>query len=62
MVVYDHHDLAADHVAEVGDRLATHAFAMPESRSRGLASAGAAFSRMMRGGNVGKVVVQVATR
>lgn len=62
MVVYDHHDLAADHVAEVGARLADGTFTVPEARSRGLDSAGEAFAAMMRGDNVGKVVVEVAAR
>lgn len=62
MVVYDHHDLAADHVTEVGARLADGSFALPEARSRGLDSAGTAFAAMMRGDNVGKVVVEVAAR
>lgn len=62
MVVYDHHDLASEHVAQVGARIADGSFAAPEARSHGLESAGAAFSAMMRGDNVGKVVVEVGAR
>lgn len=62
MVVYDHHDLAADHVAEVGAKLAAGEFSMPEDRTVGLEQAGAAFAAMMSGGNIGKVVVEVAAR
>lgn len=62
MVVYDHHDLAAEHLAEVGARLVDGTFTVPEHRTQGLESAGAAFATLMRGDNVGKVVVEVAAR
>lgn len=62
MVVYDHHDLLAEHVSEVGAALAEGRFTMPEHRAVGLDAAGEAFSAMMRGDNVGKVVVEVTAR
>lgn len=60
MVVYDHYDLAADHLREVGAMLTEGSLTLFEDRTVGLEHAGAAFSRMMAGRNVGKVVVQVA--
>lgn len=60
MVVYDHYDLAAEHVAEVGALLADGRLPLFEDRTVGLAGAGEAFARMMSGRNVGKVVVEVA--
>ncbi len=61
MVVYDHYDLAAEHVEVVGDLLRTGTLPLLEDRYVGLERAGEAFARMMAGANVGKVVVQVAT-
>lgn len=61
MVVYDHVDLAADHVAAVGALLTEGTMPLFEDRYVGLDQAPVAFSRMMSGQNVGKVVVEVAT-
>ena len=61
MVVYDHTDLAGEHVERVGALLADGTVSAFEDRTRGLAGAGAAFARMMAGLNVGKVVVEVTT-
>lgn len=60
MVVYDHLDLAGQHVAYVSDLLRAGRLRLNEDRYRGLESAPEAFSRLMSGRNRGKVVVEVA--
>lgn len=60
MVVYDHGDLADEHITTVGQMLADGTVRAFEDRTVGLASAGEAFARMMAGHNVGKVVVEVS--
>ncbi|WP_110241548.1 MDR family NADP-dependent oxidoreductase [Nocardioides gilvus] len=62
MVIYDHFDLAAEHVAKVGALVAAGEIAAFEDRTVGLDQAGAAFARMMSGANVGKAVVEVSRR
>lgn len=59
MVVYDHVDLAEEHRREVGALLASGELVPPEDRFDGLDRAPVAFCRMMRGDNLGKVVVTV---
>ena len=60
MVVYDHTDLAAEHVERVGALLSDGTVSAFEDRTVGLERAGEAFSRMMAGLNVGKAVVEVS--
>lgn len=60
MVVYDHHDLANEHLTRVGALLATGQVIAPEDRYVGLEQAGEAFAALMSGRNRGKVVVQVS--
>lgn len=60
MVVYDHSDLVAEHVERVGGLLREGTVSAFEDRTVGLDRAGEAFSRMMSGLNVGKVVVEVS--
>jgi NADPH-dependent curcumin reductase CurA len=62
LVVYDHEDLRPAFVAEVGGLLRSGRLRMLEDRRRGLDGAPAAFCALMRGENVGKVVVEVAAR
>ncbi|WP_300678126.1 NADP-dependent oxidoreductase [Nocardioides sp.] len=59
MVVYDHADLAAEHVEVVGALLAAGTIRAPEDRYLGLGQAGEAFAHLMSGRNRGKVVVIV---
>ncbi|WP_104106785.1 NADP-dependent oxidoreductase [Nocardioides sp. 616] len=59
MVVYDHADLAAEHVEQVGALLAAGSVRLVEDSWAGLEQAGAAFEALMSGRNRGKVVVQV---
>lgn len=60
LVVYDHADLVPRFRARVGALLADGRLRLAEERHAGLAAAPAAFCRLMRGENVGKVVVEVA--
>jgi len=62
LVVYDHEELRPAFAAEVGALLRAGRLRMLEERHRGLARAPAAFCALMRGGNVGKTVVEVAVR
>jgi NADPH-dependent curcumin reductase CurA len=62
LVVYDHEDLRPRFTARVGALLREGRLRLLEERRGGLAAAPAAFCRLMRGENVGKVVVEVATR
>lgn len=62
MVVYDHMDLTAAHVARVGELFAAGELILHEDRHLGLASAPKAFAQMMAGANQGKVVVEVSQR
>lgn len=59
MVVYDHHDLATEHLARVGALLASGELVTVEDRYAGLAEAPAAFAALMSGANVGKVLVDL---
>lgn len=59
MVVYDHQDLAAEHVARVGALLQSGSVRQVEDRRSGLAAAPAAFADLMSGRNHGKVVIDV---
>jgi NADPH-dependent curcumin reductase CurA len=60
LVVYDHADLAPEHVQQVGTLMASGELVAPEDRYAGLDLAPLAFARMMSGRNVGKVVVDVS--
>ncbi|WP_235735413.1 zinc-binding dehydrogenase [Nocardioides alcanivorans] len=60
MVVYDHQDLAAEHVSRVAPLLADGRIHAPEDRYDGLELAGEAFAALMSGRNRGKVIVQVS--
>ena len=60
MVVYDHEDLRDEFVAEVSRWLADGKINYLEDRTESLENAPAAFSRLMRGENVGKAIVVVA--
>lgn len=62
MVVYDHLDLAREHVEKVAPLIRSGDVAMVEDRYQGLAEAAEAFCRLMSGENVGKVVVEVGRR
>lgn len=59
MVVYDHHDLAAEHVQRVGALIEEGRVTALEDRWVGLDRAGEAFAALMSGRNRGKVVVEV---
>jgi NADPH-dependent curcumin reductase CurA len=59
MVVYDHTDLAVEHRTRVGRLVRNGRVPLLEDRYDGLEQAPLAFSRLMSGANVGKVVVQV---
>ncbi len=59
MVVYDHEDLRGAFVDDVSRWLAEGRIHYLEDRTQGLENAAAAFSRLMRGENVGKVIVEV---
>ncbi|MFC6152312.1 MDR family NADP-dependent oxidoreductase [Nocardioides yefusunii] len=59
MVVYDHFDLVGEQVDVVGRLLTEGVMPLFEDRYVGLDQAPLAFSKMMGGLNVGKVVVQV---
>jgi len=59
MVVHDHLDLTDDHVREVSDLLGEGVLELLEDTHVGLARAPEAFSRLLLGRNVGKVVVHV---
>jgi len=59
MVVYDHVDLATEHLREVGALVADGTLPLHEDRTVGLEHAGEAFARLMAGRNTGKVVVEV---
>lgn len=61
MVVYDHADLAAEHVERVGRHLLEGTVTTHEDRYLGLENAGRAFANLMSGRNRGKVVVHVST-
>jgi NADPH-dependent curcumin reductase len=61
LVVYDHEDLWPRFTARVGELLHDGRMRLLEERHRGLAQAPAAFCRLMRGANVGKVIVEVAS-
>lgn len=60
MVVYDHYDLAAEHVERVGQLLLDGSVTDHEDRYVGLERAGEAFANLMSGRNHGKVVVTVS--
>lgn len=62
MVVYDHTDLADEHVQTVAALMRSGAIPLIEDRYQGLEAAPRAFCRLMSGENVGKVVVEVASR
>ncbi|MFI5429819.1 zinc-binding dehydrogenase [Aeromicrobium sp. UC242_57] len=59
MVVYDHHDLAAEHVHRTGVLIKEGHVTALEDRWIGLEHAGEAFAALMSGRNRGKVVVEV---
>lgn len=59
LVVYDHEDLRPRFTARVGALLHSGALRLLEQRHRGLAAAPAAFCGLMRGENVGKVIIEV---
>lgn len=61
MVVYDHYDLATEHVERVGRQLLEGTVTAHEDRYVGLERAGEAFANLMSGRNRGKVVVTVST-
>ncbi|MFC6151493.1 MULTISPECIES: MDR family NADP-dependent oxidoreductase [Mumia] len=61
MVVYDHGDLAGAQHEEVAALIADGTLTLHEERHVGLASAPAAFARLMAGHNRGKVVVTVGS-
>lgn len=60
MVVYDHGDLAAEHVDQVGRLLLDGTITVLEDRYVGLDQAGTAFANLMSGRNRGKVVVTMS--
>lgn len=60
MVVFDHHDLSAEHLDTVAALIVSGALPLREDRYVGLEQAPEAFARLMSGRNQGKVVVQVA--
>ncbi len=60
MVVYDHEDLRAKMVEDVSQWLRDGEIQYLEDRTTGLENAGAAFSRLMQGQNVGKAIVVVS--
>lgn len=60
MVVYDHEDLRAEMVDNVSAWLRDGRIAYLEDRTDGLQNAPEAFSRLMRGANVGKALVVVS--
>ena len=60
MVVYDHEDLRDQMVRDVSGWLRDGRIKYLEDRTQGLENAGAAFSRLMHGDNVGKSIVVVA--
>ena len=60
MVVYDHEDLRDEMVREVGGWLRDGKIHYLEDRTEGIENAPDAFSRLMRGENVGKALVVVA--
>jgi NADPH-dependent curcumin reductase len=62
LVVYDHEDLWPRFTARVGGLLREGRLRLLEERHAGLTAAPAAFCRLMRGENLGKVVVEVAPR
>ncbi len=57
LVVYDHWDRYPEMVAQIAPLIAAGEMAFREDRSMGLASAPAAFCRLMRGENLGKALV-----
>ena len=59
MVVYDHEDMRDEMVREVGSWLKDGRIQYLEDRADGIANAPEAFSRLMRGENVGKALVVV---
>jgi len=59
MVVYDHEDLRPEMVDQVSRWLREDKIQYLEDRTEGLENAGAAFSRLMQGKNVGKAIVVV---
>ena len=59
MVVYDHEDLREDMVRDVGGWLREGRIEYLEDRTEGIENAPEAFSRLMRGENVGKALVVV---
>ncbi len=61
MVVYDHEDLRAEMVTNVSRWLRDGRIAYLEDRTEGLENAPEAFSRLMRGENVGKALVVVGS-
>lgn len=60
MVVYDHEDLRADLVRDVGGWIRTGQLAYKEDLTSGLENARDAFCRLMRGETFGKVIIQAA--
>lgn len=60
MVVYDHEDLRETFVKDVSGWLAEDRIRYLEDRTQGLEHAAEAFSRLMRGENVGKVIIEVS--
>lgn len=61
MVVYDHEDLRAEMMENVSQWLRDGRIAYLEDRTVGLENAPEAFSRLMRGENVGKSIVVVSS-
>ena len=59
MVVYDHEDMRDEMVREIGGWLREGRIQYLEDRTEGLENAPEAFSRLMRGENVGKALVVV---
>lgn len=60
MVVYDHTDLAAEHVEQVGHLIGEGVVIVHEDRYLGLGNAGLAFANLMSGRNRGKVIVTIS--
>ena len=59
-VVYDHYDRWDEFLAQCGGWLHDGRLRYLEDRASGLAEAPAAFSRLMRGENFGKSLVEIA--
>jgi NADPH-dependent curcumin reductase len=61
LVVYDHEDLRPRFTARVAALMRHGQIRLLEERHKGLAQAPAAFCRLLRGANVGKVIVEVGS-